>query len=344
MITAFDPNNLLEILSLEHNKSYEPVDKINLLTPHYPKLLDFERPWIAWDGEVIKHDSRFWRASRPPIAMLTTHKTKVPDPYAVHRIFYPHHFMMTIKTNTKLGRIRPVSFTKARPFLADALLGQPRYHRWLTLEFLRSQQLLDRCLVNFIDGQFEDMDRLAWHKGSWPTFEPAAPYRSPALASFDEKGIDDEIKKNHRWSSIDIYPQFGAWTSQVLPNDIYEASYISVITETSYNDDDFFLTEKTAKALLAGRIFIALGPINILRQIRSLGFLTFDGLFDESYDDFTLIHERVNAAMELLGELSKTNLDLLYEKAAPILYHNQAVMKSGLLCAKARGFIEGLAA
>ena len=127
-----------------------------------------------------------------------------------------------------------------------------------------------------------------------------------------------------------------------MVNEIYEASYISLIAETYYTDD-FFLTEKTGKALLAGRIFIALGSRNILKQIRSLGFKTFDGIFDESYDNLPTMPERVIAAMNLLIELSNTNLDLLYEKAAPILHHNQALMVSRAFASEARGFIKGLA-
>ena len=342
MITAYDPNGLLKIIGKDHRKSDKPVDKINLLTRHHPNLLTFEKPWIAWDGEVIKPDNIFWSTQLKPLAFLTNHKTTIPDPLPIPRIFYPHHFMLTIQTNKRLDRILPVSFTKSRPFLADALLGQPRYHRWLTLEFLRWQNILDKCLVNFITGIHEDMGRLDYHRGSWPNFQPPGRYRSPALSSFDEPVIDNEILKNERWSSIDIYPQFGSWSSQVLPNNIYEASYISIITETSYDNDDFFPTEKTAKALLAGRIFIALGPVNYLKQLRSMGFRTFNDLFDESYDDYPLVHERVNAATETLKKLSKTNLDLLYEKAAPILYHNQALMTSGLLCGEAKGFIDGL--
>ena len=75
-----------------------------------------------------------------------------------------------------------------------------------------------------------------------------------------------------------------------------------------------------------------------------MGFATFGDLIDESYDDYWMEHERVLAAARSLEQLSHQNINLLYEKAMPIIKHNQSVMLSGLLGSEARSFIDGLAA
>ena len=346
MITAYVPNFMLDELQLEYIKSDRPVDKLNFLRIVYPRFMNFEKQWIGLEEERILHDHPFWQTSNKPIAFLTNHMTPVPDPQPIPRIMYPYHLLRTTMTNERLDRIRPVSFTKQRPFLADAMLGYQKYHRWLIIEYLRFKGILDRCLVN-VGRRQNDWNHDDWQgfdQNQWPYFDPPGAFRSPALRQLDDPLIETKIseKANSIWVSCDTYPEFGAWTSQVLVNEIYEASYISLIAETYYTDD-FFLTEKTGKALLAGRIFIALGSRNILKQIRSLGFKTFDGIFDESYDNLPTMPERVISAMNLLIELSNTNLDLLYEKAAPILHHNQALMVSRAFASEARGFIKGLA-
>ena len=345
MITAYDPFNFLSIIDKEHIKSSDPVARFNFLPRFQPGLDAFDLPWLAWDGEVILDHNIFWKTQRKPTAIFATHIPSIPDPLPIPRIFYPHHFLKTIKTNQKLGRIRPISDNKNRPFLADMLFGQPRYHRWIFLEYAKSHGLIDRCLVNFMDGKFEKMDRIRNVAAGWPNFSKPATFRSPALSDYDEQPINDFISanQNDEFDSITVLPEYGEWTSQILPNKIYDASYVSIVTETA-TDEGVFLTEKTAKPLLAGRIFIGIGQQGFLREIRKLGFATFGDLFDESYDDYPLIHERILKAVELLSELSRTDMDALYEKARPMLYHNQQLMLSGHLTARAHGFIEGLAA
>ena len=132
MITAYDPNGLLKILNKGHIIATSPVSKLNFLSRFDPNMQRFDSPWIAWDGEVIDHKNEFWQAKRLPMALFCTHLSTNPDPHPIPRVFYPHHLLLTIQTNIRLGRIPTINNRyEDKPFLADALLGQPRSSRWI---------------------------------------------------------------------------------------------------------------------------------------------------------------------------------------------------------------------
>jgi hypothetical protein len=64
----------------------------------------------------------------------------------------------------------------------------------------------------------------------------------------------------------------------------YEQALLSVIAETTYENGDVFISEKTFRAIAHGHPFIIVGPAESLRVLRSMGFETFDGIINESYD------------------------------------------------------------
>ncbi len=74
-----------------------------------------------------------------------------------------------------------------------------------------------------------------------------------------------------------------------LPQDMalveYDASWFSVILETEMLDRPCRITEKPLKAMCNLHPAIILGNPGSLSLLRDLGFATFDGLFDERYDE-----------------------------------------------------------
>jgi hypothetical protein len=102
----------------------------------------------------------------------------------------------------------------------------------------------------------------------------------------------------------------------------YQEGYISFVTET------FFWYFKPISML---HPFIIMGQPGILKHLRSMGFKTFHGWWDESYDDILDPNERFTALLKLYSTLSsyshKTLADMMYEMA-DILQHNFNLYKS----------------
>jgi hypothetical protein len=86
----------------------------------------------------------------------------------------------------------------------------------------------------------------------------------------------------------------GEWQRYFNPN-WYDSTAFSIVAETTvYHDDIIFVTEKTFKPIAFQHPFIIFGQMGILAYIRSLGFETFENMFDESYDTEPDIETRLD--------------------------------------------------
>lgn len=106
---------------------------------------------------------------------------------------------------------------------------------------------------------------------------------------------------------------------------LHSNTFVSIITETLYNDKTIFLSEKIWKPLFAGQPFIVLGNPGTLRELKALGFKTFSEYWDESYDDepnFTRRLEKVLDVMHYINNIDSKTLLEMTNRMKPILVHN----------------------
>jgi hypothetical protein len=118
----------------------------------------------------------------------------------------------------------------------------------------------------------------------------------------------------------------GHFTSRHISEVIMENSWYSIVGETIFNNDCFFVTEKTAKPMMAGRPFIILGGKHYLKNLRGLGFKTFDPVIDESYDNIDNYKERVKGAFASFQALTTQNPIKVYRKLKDVIDHNRKIM------------------
>jgi hypothetical protein len=121
-------------------------------------------------------------------------------------------------------------------------------------------------------------------------------------------------------SSVDV--DYTSPDAVVSLMQVTQDSFCSLVTESRYESDMPNFSEKTMRAIYAGRPFILLAPSGTLQLIKDLGFKTFDEFWDEDYDsivDPTLRFNRVMSIVENI--LSNKRPDLTPFKS--ILEHNQ---------------------
>ena len=110
-----------------------------------------------------------------------------------------------------------------------------------------------------------------------------------------------------------------------INGDIYQRSWISVITETHAFDEDhnLFISEKLWKPIWALQPFMVWGHRGTLAQLRSWGFETYQCLWDESYDSADDL-DRMELVLQNLQDLCmiKDRLGLV-EQARERCEHNQ---------------------
>jgi hypothetical protein len=112
--------------------------------------------------------------------------------------------------------------------------------------------------------------------------------------------------------------------SQSLPLNLYNQGYFNLIVESdSSPTDEFFLTEKTIKSLITGQPFVIFSTSNFLQHLRSLGFKTYDSVWNENYDQIDDFHSRAKQIAELCNQLSKFDWNTHKQKLKEIKQHNQ---------------------
>lgn len=106
----------------------------------------------------------------------------------------------------------------------------------------------------------------------------------------------------------------------------YNDTVCSMITETLEDDSIPFISEKTAKSMMAGHLFVILSGRHFLRGLHSLGFKTFSFAFDESYDDAETRSARIYRIINTLRYIKECDYVKLYKDTREIREHNQKLI------------------
>jgi hypothetical protein len=101
-------------------------------------------------------------------------------------------------------------------------------------------------------------------------------------------------------------------------------SLLYLVTETVATGRRHHLTEKTFKPIAMGMPFVIVGTRGSLKYLRSYGFRTFDGIWDESYDDAEDADRiaRIASLLRSLDELTPQGRQDLFDMALPVIEHN----------------------
>jgi len=104
-----------------------------------------------------------------------------------------------------------------------------------------------------------------------------------------------------------------------------QKAYINIIGETVFDYPYPRFTEKVFGPILSKRIFILLAPADTLKELRDIGFQTFDDIFSEEYDTVSDPNKRFRIICDLILKLNELPIDKfekLHLKADAIHKHN----------------------
>ena len=117
------------------------------------------------------------------------------------------------------------------------------------------------------------------------------------------------------------HPMHSCWLSLF---DECAESLLYLVTETVATGRRHHLTEKTFKPIALGMPFVIVGTRGSLEYLRSYGFRTFEGIWDESYDleqDDVRI-ARIASLLRSLDELPPEGKQDLFDQAQEVIQHN----------------------
>ncbi len=110
--------------------------------------------------------------------------------------------------------------------------------------------------------------------------------------------------------------------SQVIPAKIYRQTAFSLVCETHTDNICSFFTEKIAKPIIAKRMFIVVTGYHFLKNLRSLGFKTFNGIIDESYDEEPDHRKRYEMIIKEVERICTLDQQEIYRLIQPIVDYN----------------------
>jgi hypothetical protein len=98
-----------------------------------------------------------------------------------------------------------------------------------------------------------------------------------------------------------------------------------VSIESVFEHPHAYLTEKTFKAIVMKRPFVIVGSVGSLAKLRELGFKTFDGFWNEDYDQEPEPNQRLKKVLDItnrISQLSVADLQQMCYNMQDILEHN----------------------
>lgn len=272
-------------------------DKINKLSAISQLVFSFESElhnfhWQIW--EQCHHDNVYW--------VLPGQVNDRKDINS-HIIFWGDWFKTTTYVYKQLpNKLEEFAPYVSKPRMFDALLGVTKPHRTFIANAVQDNNLQDKFILTY-GGKWKDTEFYAKDYFVWePDCVPAT----------DIIGTADWVD----------YCGVRTGLSRVIPIAVFNDTAYSVIAETDHDNTLSFFSEKTAKPMIARRLFIAFTGYKFLQNLHRLGFQTFSNVIDESYDFIENDNDRYAAAFEQVKQLCRRDQQEIYQLIQPVLEHN----------------------
>jgi hypothetical protein len=140
-------------------------------------------------------------------------------------------------------------------------------------------------------------------------------WENPPISSIDGINVRDYYRE----------PEISSAACNASLLSYYNQFNIELICETYTYGTTFFPTEKTVRPLIGNKPFLVYGPRHYLKNLKDLGFKTFDQWWDESYDDYAG-PARWNAMRPIIDEICSwddVKRQSVIEECKTITEHNK---------------------
>ena len=117
-----------------------------------------------------------------------------------------------------------------------------------------------------------------------------------------------------------------------ITTDVFLDSWLSIVSEASAGESDetIFISEKIFKPIICFHPFIVVSNQGYLEKLKEMGYKTFDGFIDESYDKMPNVFDRYNLIIDNIKKISSIKDKLSwFNSLESILIHNyETLMKN----------------
>ena len=193
----------------------------------------------------------------------------------------------------------------------------PHHHRVKIISEIHKNNIIDKFLISYNPKFYDTLGGVRYdYENQLKDLGYIDDYK--LFISLEEKKVDFETNfKISGYGFEDIRP--------------YKESAMSLISDTIFFKPQGFVSEKVFKPIMYLQPFLVAGPPHYLKDIRDMGFKTFNGLIDESYDeelDDKVRLEKVIGEIIRLSNLPIEELKYKLRESEETLIYNQMKLLS----------------
>lgn len=228
--------------------------------------------------------------------------TQVPLPHTLDWQYFLWKITAYPENHACAAKSDDIFQITSKPYTFLYTHGRDRPHRVYLWERLEKKGFLPGALWSRLDG-------------AAPVSLPHE-YEVQAFAGRDITGSVSYAESRKRL--------FGSkWGEVFLKHEAFRDSYFSLVTETVYDDPQTFFTEKIAKPIMQGHPWICAANAGFYRDLRALGFRTFGGIIDESFDEISDWKQRMDAILVQVESLIFRDPEAFLRACEPVCKYNQ---------------------
>ena len=301
-----------------------------LITKHY----DFDLKQIVEDIIQRYSDSRivyfdFYDGGNPRLSGFTVFLEYLQSQYNLTRNRTVIKTYQRVHIPNAVVIYSPISHFLVHTY--DSLKETPLLDGSFTKKFgclLGRQDLYRLKMAKHMKDRYSEESVISYHATSKSLFYLESPafrdlYADELFWANHNLPIQPQSFKTTQWGSVNY---FDATAESV---ELYQQFFFDIVCETDCNAPDWF-TEKTYKNLMLGRPFIIWSGAGALKELKNLGFKTFDDFIEEQYDNEYSNIARFNLILDLIAEQNEMSVELMrerHEQMKPIFAHNRQRMQ-----------------
>jgi len=236
------------------------------------------------------------------------------------------HSITNFEENIQCMRqIEAIYSKKEKPYLFLMLNGRMRPHRRWMIESFRQAGLLDKILYTNLHAKHEPCSDLRYMINGADVMHNIEPiHYLPSHYEIDKY----QSQINVSTDNIDVKHHLfnGEWGEVYIKAEPYIDTYFSVVTETIYNSSHSFRTEKIWKPIMIGHPWICVSNPGFYKDLRNMGFQTFNTLIDEDFDLIENTQDRLERLTVVVQNLCSSNLSDFLLQCNSICKYNQQHM------------------
>lgn len=248
-----------------------------------------------------------------------------------HHLLHDHFLCRILDFEQNLPEMErlPEIYAKTKkPYKFMFLNGRGRPHRKFLWERFRQEGLLEQSIWTMMEGRAIGNRHFTVREGDVDCMTTYTPIRHlPPEYEIDRyRDSWEKFRTQSTWApwhnaKMEIFNK--EWGEIYLRAEPYIDTYFSVVTETVCEHPYSFRTEKIAKVLAQGHPWICATSQGFYRDLRNLGFQTFGGIIDESFDDIENHHDRMERIVQIVKELCSNDLESFLAECEPVCKYNQ---------------------